>query len=549
MSEHKHSVIAGELQHISVSQIKTFDATTDTGCNRKWFFDKVLRFPREPPTKNQELGTEIHRQIEHYLKNNENVLGNWAREALRFLPQPRSDGLSVEYALEDLGFRIAGVPVIGAIDIVNDTGMWLDNEGIPHSLQEDEIEISDHKSTSNIAYAKTPAELLVDVQMVGYAKAATLIKPSVQNIRISHNNIGTKVKGARKITALMSRAEMTSRFEGHLVPTVAKMKEAAKLKIVEDLAPNLKACHSYNKPCPYLRDCQKDPLAQLLILTEERNTPKKESDPAPEPVPGLPEVARMSLLDKLKTTALSPVIPSAEVSVGLAPERAPKDPVLDVAGTENGQCHMGTDGQLYIWKDSRWDFAGADTKKAWTEMQVGIAAGKSVKDEGFDHSSKNAIEDLQAEGQKLENTSKRRGRPAGSKNRSLDSVPPVAVSVIAGQVTDQEAAKSDTSDKKPQEAQSIMIFIGCDPSIPSTPAEPYINQIVEHLAKVAGAPSIFQSKNEMLAFLAWKGTLRTAIHQNPPQPGAYRLLARGEPYETAGEALAELSSLVVRGSR
>src|SRR3984957_15588972 len=383
MSEHKHSVIDGELQHVSVSQIKTFDDTTETGCNRRWFFDKVLHFPREPPTANQELGTAIHKQIEHYLRTGENVLGSQAREALRFLPDPMSEGLLIEHELEGTGFKIAGVPVKGAIDIVNDTGIWTDNEGVPHSLQEDEIELQDHKTTSNIAYAKTPAELLADVQMVGYGKAATIIKPSIKSIRISHNNIGTKVKGARKITALMSVEEMIARFEGHLVPTVAKMKDAAKLKVVEDLSPNLKACHSYNKPCPYLRDCQKDPLAQLLVLTEERITPKKEiTNPVPSQIET--EVKQMSLLDKLKGSKPNPSpqtenVPSpgsgqgagksllgklsnhgfvredvAEPSIGVATERAPKDPVLDVAGSENGQCHMGADGQLYVWNDGRW---------------------------------------------------------------------------------------------------------------------------------------------------------------------------------------------------
>ena len=536
MNARAPTVVNGELQHVSVSSIKLFDDTTSTGCNRRFYFSKVLHRP-DPPTGNQAKGVEIHSQIEHYLLTGEDVLGPAAREAKRFLPEPKAKGLGIEVPLKDIGLTIAGVPVLGFVDVVNDTGVWFDNEGTCHTLQEDEIEIADHKTTSNLAYAKTPKDLTKDVQMVGYGKAATLIKPAVRGVRLSHNYISTKKREAKKISVLMSVQEIEDRFHGHLVPTVEKMKQSVRLKVVEDLRPNLEACHSFNRPCPFLEECQKDPLTQLLafsdLLTDDKNPATKNQ-----------EDNKMSLLDKLSGAVVKPAVfpdvtaypsPPAEVSgpawedepsIGIqAPEKAPNDPVLAKAG-EDGQVHKSSDGQLYVWKDGRWGFAGAETKR----IHDALTGGKDIE---FDMP-------------KVEEP-KKRGRPP--KNPS-PSVPPEEVAT-------KEAPKEATKEA-PKEVtagpQSVMLFAHCIPSIPSSPLEPYIQSICNDLVNAANIStpkpvtySILGSKNELLAFGAWKGTLRNAIHVRPPQPGAYHLLAQGELYDIAAEAVGELCTLFVRG--
>src|SRR5262249_34814027 len=89
-------VVAGELRYTSMSQITTFDPVQYGGCPRRWYYKYVLNLP-EPPFKAGEIGENVHKQIEHYLKTGENTLGDLARAGQHLLPKPGKD-LEVEYS-------------------------------------------------------------------------------------------------------------------------------------------------------------------------------------------------------------------------------------------------------------------------------------------------------------------------------------------------------------------------------------------------------------------------------------------------------------------
>ena len=78
------------LNYLSVSQLKTASL-----CLRKWWLKKVAGL-EEPKSAALEIGTEVHAQLEHYLKTGEDVLGEIARPALRYLPEPNKAGTLLE---------------------------------------------------------------------------------------------------------------------------------------------------------------------------------------------------------------------------------------------------------------------------------------------------------------------------------------------------------------------------------------------------------------------------------------------------------------------
>jgi len=187
-----HAVLNGgtpdaSINYVSVSQIQTFDPQSG-GCNRKWWFEKIAGF-KSTGTKAQAIGTEGHKQIEHYLLTGEDVLGRFARAGKRFLPVPKT--VSVELALHEAHrpLTAAGVLVVGYSDVVNTSGVWVDDDGARHD--ETAPEIVDWKFTSDLKYAKTIAQLKESTQMVGYAAWALRNFPT-DTVRISHGYFRTK---------------------------------------------------------------------------------------------------------------------------------------------------------------------------------------------------------------------------------------------------------------------------------------------------------------------------------------------------------------------
>lgn len=176
---HGRSVVAGVIQRLSVSQLKKHKL-----CPRAWFFQKVLRLP-EPSTVAQNIGTEGHAQIEHYVSTGENVLGVFAMAGFHLLPVPGPD-LMVEQQLDgDPPLTAGGVPFTGFIDLVNPRR--LASEGV--------LRVTDHKFTSNVASNAATAEQLANadteagLQMVGYGTWALRHEsrfPGLRTLELEH---------------------------------------------------------------------------------------------------------------------------------------------------------------------------------------------------------------------------------------------------------------------------------------------------------------------------------------------------------------------------
>lgn len=255
------------INHLSPTQIESFDPTTPFGCNRKWWFDR--RLPRSPPDRNLILGTAVHGTLEEFLKGghqgglHEIVIR--APGALEFLIGLRKRIRIVEKKIEPGELRIAGVDVTGRID-------WVANAseiGVLH--------LGDHKTTSVIAkYAKTPGQLKKSTQMNIYA--ATL--PVEERLVISQDYYQTK--GPKKfelVTVETSKREIDSRIEeiGAIVEQMVTVDRAVK---IEEITPNEKACN-VGFGCPHRAICPRNGEFNMASLLE-MFAPDPTSKPAPE---------------------------------------------------------------------------------------------------------------------------------------------------------------------------------------------------------------------------------------------------------------------------
>lgn len=151
------------VRSVSASQVALFST-----CQRKWFF-RYIRKIRFPQTPAQARGTLIHKCIEIYLKTGKipehpslrayvtSAFKAEARDGTLVLPDPKKHGKThlVEHRFElELPAKLP--KWIGYIDV----------------LKVKPAEIGDFKTTSNLRYAKTPTELMSDVQMTSYGKFA-----------------------------------------------------------------------------------------------------------------------------------------------------------------------------------------------------------------------------------------------------------------------------------------------------------------------------------------------------------------------------------------
>src|SRR5258708_3501232 len=120
MSE--HSVEGGKIKRLSVSQIETFDPITPFGCNRRWWFKYVAHMP-DPGSAATGLGTQVHAEIERYLKTGENCLGKIALEGKHLIDAIKPHALLVEHEMKPGELDLLGIPFAGKIDVVCDNGL------------------------------------------------------------------------------------------------------------------------------------------------------------------------------------------------------------------------------------------------------------------------------------------------------------------------------------------------------------------------------------------------------------------------------------------
>lgn len=576
------------IRYTSVSQITNFDPSQFGGCNRKWWLDKIGRI-KTPQTAAQDTGVQIHEQIETYLTTGDDVLGIVARAGMRFLPKP-GPGLHVEMAFGDEkivelfdekrkqedemarngggyfssdwaehvswhGVNVADilpnyliaagdVPILGAIDVINDRGEWLDGEGALWRAP-NEVEVIDWKTSADIdKYAKTGPELIQTNQMIVYAKYASQRFSRAEQIRISHGYFQTRgTPRAKKVSTLVG-LDIVERRWLHIEQRINEMKQIARETEIEKVPANLEACSAY-RGCAFAAYCPRSAKSTIMAaLQAAENADKKP----------------MGLLDKIKSgqslTATAPVAAPAK-----PPTPTPvADPIVAAEierlkaaerGDDRGTCKV--DGETLTPENSSRLPSG-------DVVHIGCKPGVMPPDAPASNPATNAapvppealatlppdvrtvVENHGATtpttAPELSPEKRGRGRPPGSTKKSESTTN--ASEVHGTRIVEIAEASA-----------SRQLFVDCIVKGRITvDLSAYVEKMCADLAAKFGAADIRCAPSDSpLSFGKWKGALAAAIRENPPENGTYVLhgVRESEIRLVVCETLEPLCTVFVRG--
>lgn len=195
-------------------------------------------------------GTDIHAEQQHYLETGEirdSSYGGlnfrpYLEALIPHLPPPRHPELLVEQHIE-LDTPLGPGSWIGFIDAA-----WSEN---------DPVLVLDLKTTSDFRYAKTPKELMDNIQMMSYAKWAYTIGHDGW-VKIAHLYVKTGKKVPKKpkvkyVDVDVNRNHVEERWDKAML-TVVDMQKASLVDCANDLPPTTTACGMYGG-CQHRASC------------------------------------------------------------------------------------------------------------------------------------------------------------------------------------------------------------------------------------------------------------------------------------------------------
>lgn len=584
-----------ELNFTSVSAVAKYNET-EQGCPRRWYFRYVMGLP-EPMRAAQKLGTEVHAQIEHFLKTGENVLGPVARVGQQYLPEPPiplvewglndapkpppKDGREVAwYEPQTSLVRLAGVPVVGFFD-------WFarDADGVP--------EAGDNKTTSDFKWAKrgqavvegpvgqlvvtpTPGrdQLLGSTQMVVGAAFAARKLGATDAVRMSHVYFRTRgAKGAMKTTSLVPLATVAQRvYEVEAV--VERMKATAREADAMQVEGNYSACSAYGG-CPFLERCFPNPMERtkakmgLLSKAKAQLNGGSVAVPATTALSG-PAVVQVSMPPlPIPQAAPQRAAPPPPQAAAAAPPAPVVSAPLTAAQAQPGAQYVLPGGAVMTAGDVVGNevrrFAAADGSQAYYPLDTTVAPVAAHEAPGKKRRATRRlkIQDVPAEA------------PAAPSAPAAAAAPPPAPApapapapVVAAQPAPAPKAAlpppaprvavapspAPTPAAKPADAAAlngIRLFINCVPSSPYVGLEAFAASAAASAAKQFEAVDVrVGPKDSPLAYGGWRGILSALASSCPPPPGDYVAFTRGNDVVEAvaeGLAMALPAGAVVRG--
>lgn len=252
------TVLNGVLQRTSASAITTADPNTYGGCFRKFFYDKVLGL-KEPETEPQKLGKKCHKEIEDHLIYDTGALSAIVMAGYQFIPD-RDPLLEIEHNITPQHFyEVAGVPVVGMLDIINPTGRYISPMG--EYILENLVEVLDWKTTSDISYVKAGHLLKTLHQMVLYGEY-TSRRYNADRVRLSHVYFQTKrTKKSEKTTTILTREDSYKHWP-KMERVVRTLIDLAPETDINKVPANTSSCTAF-KGCFYSDRC---PKTQTMIM-------------------------------------------------------------------------------------------------------------------------------------------------------------------------------------------------------------------------------------------------------------------------------------------
>lgn len=221
--------------YLSASQINTY-----TECPVKWAWDKLDKIPRPESTPAQKKGTKVHSILEEYLRQGtppdpKTELGRIALAGIKYLPTPGLAEIEEEFAIEcDVA------KYVGFIDF--------------SYMKEDMPIVGDHKTTGNLAWAKTPMMLRTDTQAILYAVYA-IEKHKTDVVGLNWVYYRTKTHPESFLVSLELDREAVEREFLGIQGMARQMVQAHENNLqAKDLTPNPQSCNNYGG-CEFLKRC------------------------------------------------------------------------------------------------------------------------------------------------------------------------------------------------------------------------------------------------------------------------------------------------------
>lgn len=253
----------------SASQIETAEL-----CLRKWYLSKVQEIPREP-NRFAQFGTLTHEHCADWFEHSKpppgTPEGRAALGLIRHLPPPQTPGLETE---KEILFSIGGVPFRGFVDLRN--------------LSLETPWISDHKTTSDLKWAKSEQELREHPQPTAYAYEA-MVATGKRAVDLQW----TYTTRGKRPVVLPVRTRVT--YE-EIRPRLEKTAETANLlKLIWDERPDPdeipydpNGCHAFGG-CPYQEICNLTPNEKFRgIMTQGKKNAFRERLQASKAKKGIP---------------------------------------------------------------------------------------------------------------------------------------------------------------------------------------------------------------------------------------------------------------------
>ena len=530
------------MRSLSVSQIAKFNPAED-GCELRWWYRYKAKKP-EPSSANQQVGIEVHRQLEHTLRHGNDVLGKIAGAARHLLP-PRGEGLLLEWGLHDKPrvddehffppeqslVQAAGVGLIGFMDLVDPRpDHFLPDGTVVH--EPGVVEVLDYKTTKNFKWSKPAAELVYTTQMPGYGVFAAKKFPWATHVRLSHLNLLTEGEPeAKKESVVVGVDVIVTRWDMAVRPLAEKMKVVETKERADDVEGNLAACGSFGG-CPHRHYCvavkPQNPLKRKfnMGLLKDRTAGSTPAAPAGSPPPNG------------AAAASTPWIPPAPPIVPRMPPPAPPRMTIQDELGSKGVAKGSTSGAIYEFTGgalgkflSAVDIGG---QVVYSFIQVidGVAGGTPFKT-GADEPT-TLVAYAEAPAAPLP--------PAvppppifTAQVPQVPQVPPVPlatrVQTPAVPVPPAPEAKKLGRPKKTVTAAAensaaapgLRLYLGCAPSSPYTTLDAYIAEVLGEMQTEFSVSDIRfpLTADHPLAYARWEGALAAAVRAGPPPAGDY----------------------------
>lgn len=235
----------------SATQVESYEL-----CRRKWAWRKIHGI-ESPPNESLSLGSEVHKQLEDWFRYGKQLdltsrAGNIALAGLHLLPPPGTPGLLIEepFHLQIFGHKFRGY------------------KDLEIRVRVPPI-VSDHKTTKNFRWAKTPDDLKENIQACLYA-ADTMFRTDSNECDLQWTYFRTTgTPDAVPSCVRVTRQDVSPTLE-RVIRTCNEMKVVLASGLRADqLPPTASACEAFGG-CEYQSLCNLSPEEKMRAFMTQQ---------------------------------------------------------------------------------------------------------------------------------------------------------------------------------------------------------------------------------------------------------------------------------------